>query len=154
MGDMRCSLAVSWDAPALLERRFEFVMTNSVLAVCTALSRAVCRPNSVGTMLSSRSFKFSEAIGRLDCRSRVGRSGERSGLGGILVSTFAILGGALALYGACEPRAEEREISWLGADEARGTLLRSAADVIKLFGSFAIISCYDVDQFEKAHILV
>lgn len=72
-------------------------MKNSVLAVCTALSRAVCRPKSIGAMLPSWSFKFSEAIGRLDCRSRVGRSGERSGLGGILVSTLAIFGGALAL---------------------------------------------------------
>lgn len=129
-------------------------MTNPVLAVCTALSRVVCGLNSVGTMLISRSFKFSEAIGRLDCRSRVGRSGERSGLIGIWVSTLAIVGGALALCGACEPRAEEREISWLGADDARGTLLRSAADVIKLFGSFARISCYDVNQFDKAHIVV
>ena len=129
-------------------------MTNSVLAVCTAFSRAVCRLESVGTVLNSRSFRFNEAIGRLDCRNRVGRSGERSGLIGILVSTLAIVGGALPLYGACEPRAEEREISWLGADDARGTLLRSAADVIKLFGSFARISCYNVDQFDKAHIVV
>lgn len=129
-------------------------MTNSVLAVCTAFSRAVCRLESVGTVLISRSFRFNEAIGKLDCRSRVGRSGERSGLIGILVSTLAIAGGALPLYGACEPRAEEREISWLGADDARGTLLRSAADVIKLFGSFARISCYNVDQFDKAHIVV
>lgn len=129
-------------------------MTNSVLADGTALSRAVCRLNSVGTMLVSRSFKVSEAIGRLDCLSRVGRSGERSGLIGILVSTLAMVWGALALYGACEPRAEEREISWLGADDARGTLLRSAADVMKLLGSFARISCCDVDQFDKAHIVV
>lgn len=86
-------------------------MTNPVLAACTVLSRVICGLNSVGKMLISRSFKFSEAIGRLDCRGRVGRSGERSGLIGILVSTLAIVGGALALYGACEPRAEEREIS-------------------------------------------
>lgn len=93
-------------------------------------------------------------LGKLAPRGLVsGAGGERSGRGGTLISGLAVSGGTLRLKGACEPRALERDTSCVGADAERG-VLRSVADVMKVFGSWTTISSCDVKMAGSTHISV
>lgn len=89
---------------------------------------------------ASPSSALTTALGRLARRGFAGSAGrDRSGRAGFVFSRLDGSMGVPMAVGACDPSALERDTGGSGADVER-CVIRSAADVMNVFGSFRCVS--------------
>ena len=87
-------------------------------------------------LAASPASGFTIALGRLARRGFDEIAGrDLSGRAGFVFSRLDRSMGAPVIVGACDPSALERDTGGSGADVERG-VIRSAADVMNVFGSY------------------
>lgn len=90
--------------------------------------------------VASPASGFTIALGRLARRGFAETAGkDRSGRAGFVFSRLDRSMGTPIFVGACDPSALERDTGGSGADVERG-VIRSAADVMNVFGSYSCVS--------------